>query len=103
MSAITQENIQFIISIATLLGILFAIFKFFRDPDIKAGEKIGLMAQSCLLRHQGIDKDIKLLEENYTLLKENHIRHIENDIGELKITMTKILTILEERNKNKTP
>jgi len=99
MTSITQENLQMIISITTLGGIIFAIFKFFRDPDVNAKEKMELLSQGCLLRHQGIDKDIKGLQENYTLLKENHIRHIESDISELKISIGKILTILEERNK----
>jgi len=33
---ITYENTQFVISILTFVGIMFAIYKFFRDPDVKA-------------------------------------------------------------------
>lgn len=45
MSVITQENIQLLVSVCTLLGIVFAVYKTFRDPDVKANEKIKLINQ----------------------------------------------------------
>lgn len=89
---ITQANIQFIISIATLLGILFAIFRFFRDPDAKASEDIKLINQRCGILHGKLDTDI-------SLIKNNHLKHIEDEVKKLSETQIRILTILEERQK----
>ena len=94
---ITITNIQFTISILTLLGIMFAIYKFFRDPDIKAKYEIRQIKETCKMKHEQIDKLIGSNAENLRLIKENHIAHIEKDIGDIKQTQTQILTILEER------
>ena len=98
---ITLNDIQFIISIATLLGIAFAIYKTFRDPDIKNKESIESLKESCKYKCEATDKQMMIISKNYDLLKENHIRHIETDIQEMKISITRILTILEEREKHK--
>jgi len=81
-------------SIITLIGIIFAVYKIFADPDIKAASDILIMKKECELKHKNLD-------ENIFLIKENHLRHIEIDISELKQTQVKILTILEERDKQK--
>ncbi len=103
MQTITLNDIQFIISIATLLGIAFAIYKTFRDPDIKNKESIDILKATCKFRCENNDKQMAVISENYNLLKENHIRHIEEDISQIKISLTKIMTILEEREKYKAP
>ena len=87
-----EETIQLVISIATLLVMIVGFYRFFRDPDVKNQEEINLMKETCKIRHGVID-------ENIVMIKENHLRHIESDITELKMNITKILTILEEREK----
>lgn len=86
------QDLQVYISIATLLGIAFAIYKTFTNPDIKANDRLNLIEQNCRLKHQNLD-------ENILAIKENHLRHLETDVSQLKIDVAKILTILEERNK----
>ena len=98
---ITITNIQFTISILTLLGIMFAIYKFFRDPDIKAKYEIRQIKETCKMKHEQIDKSIERNANDLRLIKENHIAHIEKDIAEIQKDMVKVLTILEEREKNK--
>jgi len=87
-----EANLQLVISIATLGAIIFAIYKYFRDPDIKSQQEIMLMKQSCELRHKNLDSAI-------VGIKENHLKHLEADVIDIKRDITKILTILEERNK----
>ena len=100
MTTITQENIQFILSIATVIGLIIAIYKAFATPDIKNKESIDSLSQKCKFRCETNDKQIAEISRNYELLKENHIRHIEIDIGNIKQSLVKITTILEEREKN---
>lgn len=91
--------LQLIISALTLLGIIFAIYKFFRDPDIKSEKNIALMQDQCVLKHQYLDKDIGNIYKEISDIRKNHLDHIERDINQLKIDVTRILTILEERFK----
>jgi len=96
---ITYENTQFVISILTFVGIMFAIYKFFRDPDVKAKYEIKQIKATCKMRHSQIDEVIKNNTDDLKLIKENHIAHIENDISQIKQDMVRVLTILEEREK----
>ena len=96
---ITFENIQFAVSILTFVGIMFAIYKFFSDPDIKAKYEIEQIKTSCKMRHKQIDESIKKNADDLNFIKENHINHIERDISDMKQDMVKVLTILEEREK----
>lgn len=90
-------NFENILNVLTLLGVLFVVYSYFRDPDVNAKTEIELIKQSCRLKHLNIDDDI-------ALIKNNHLAHIEKDIADLKTNQAKILTILDERlpaNKNK--
>jgi hypothetical protein len=87
-----KENIQLIISVFTLIAFGFAVYKYFRDPDIKSAEEIEKIKLACDFRHKNID-------ENLLVIKENHLKHLELDVNQLKSDMTKVLTILEERFK----
>ena len=79
-----------IINLLTLAGMVFIVYKYFRDPDVKAGVEIALLKMQ-----------FKTLNDNCKLLKENHIAHIEKDIRGLREQQVKIFTILEERLPNR--
>lgn len=96
-----QNTLSIITQIVTLLGILFAVYLFFRKPTEKAENKIELIAQGCDLRHKGIDKDIYEIKEAVRLIKENHLYHIEESLKSLSENQAKIFTILDERLKHK--
>ena len=87
-----EQQIQLIISAVTLLGVVFAVYKYFRDPDIRADKTLAIMKERCDLKHQNIDANI-------LAIKENHLRHLEADVQQIKIDIAKILAVMEERNK----
>lgn len=84
------QYLSAITSLATLIGIVVIVYKFSNDPDEKASKRISLLEQGCELKH-------KFLDENILMIKENHLKHIEADIRELKEGQIKVMTILEER------
>jgi hypothetical protein len=84
------ETIQIATGGSTLLGILFVVYKQFTGPDIKAAQEIAIIKEKCKLTHQYLD-------ENLVIIKENHLKHIEEDISMLKEGQVRIETILEER------
>jgi hypothetical protein len=86
-----REEIAIVLQLLTLLGMIFAVYKYFRTPSDIAKEEIALIKQACVMRHRDID-------ENIVMIKENHLRHIEADIVEIKITLAGISAVLSERN-----
>ena len=101
MKVITIETIQLAISILTLGGFIVIGYRYFRDPDVKAEQDINQIKLTCKSKHEVIDKSIERNAKDLTLIKENHIAHIEKDIRDIQLDIIKILTILEEREKNK--
>lgn len=101
-----QEWIQIATSIISLIGIIFLIYHFFRNPDIKADKDISLLTSECDLKHKRLDEinfdtksEIKEIKNCITLIKENHLHHLEMDVASIKLIQKEILTILQERNK----
>jgi len=99
------ENIGLIISLGvTSVGAIFIIYDRFAKPDIKAENDISLLQQGCEFKHKNIDEKFDSVKEDYAevksdikLIKENHLRHIEADVNDIKITQKQILTILEAK------
>ena len=92
--------LQATISILTLLGVLYAIYRTFSDPDIKAKGRLDIMEGQCQLKHSGLDKAIYEIKTDLKMVKENHLKHIENRLGNIEKTQERILTILEYEKKH---
>lgn len=77
----------------SVFGAIFTIYDRFTKPAISQQTEITLLKKdnvSMLEKIQGILQSI-------TIIKENHLYHIESDIKRIENNQTKILTILEER------
>lgn len=90
------------------VGVLFLIYNHFKNPDIKAANDINEIKTSCPLKHDKLDyvineiqKNMKSINDQMMLLKENDIKHIEQEMRLMSNTQTKILTILEYREGKK--
>lgn len=81
-----QPIISLVLSLATLIGIVIAVYKFSRDPDIKTNEQVCLLKQS-----------LELIADDVKLIKVNHLAHLEANMNENNMKLTKLFTILEER------
>jgi len=91
--------LQLIISLATLGGIVIAIYKFSRDPDIEASTKIEILRNTCELRKEHYDKTAEETKNNIRDIKNNHLRHIENDVASIKGDIKSIFIALKIRDK----
>ena len=85
-----EQNLGVIIQIITLMGVVFAIYKGFKNPQVSDEKDIALLKQACKLRHIALD-------ENISSIRTNHLAHIESDIRELRNGQIRIVTILDER------
>lgn len=79
--------LQLIISGCTLIGLIVGFYKYFRDPNVKASQAIELMKQKCSITHTRLNEEL-------TAIKENHLAHIEKEMGYLKETVIRVETIL---------
>jgi len=86
------QTLQLLTALGTLIGMVFVVYKNVRQPGETSSQRLDRLETGCELKHRVID-------ENLILIKENHLRHIEADISELKQGQVKILTILEERER----
>jgi len=90
INSINSETLQFILLVVAVVGVIINTVKSIQKPDIKAAQEIALIKQNCGLKHANID-------ENISLIKNNHLKHIEESIKNLEINESRIFTILEER------
>ena len=91
--------LQATISILTLLGVLYAIYRTFSDPDIKSKNRLDIMEGQCQLKHSGLEKAIHEIKTDLKMVKENHLKQIENRLGNIEKTQERILTVLEYEKK----
>lgn len=87
---LTQSNIMFIVG---MLGVIFTVYNYFKNPQIKLEQGEGLMTMS-----------IKQLQIDLTNLRDNHVHTLDvkiddhgKSIRDLSIEVTKLATIIDER------
>lgn len=93
----SNETLQFILSALALVGVIFAIYKYFREPDIKIDKDMALMKQGCVNKHANLDDKILAINSDISFIRENHLKHIEDNIRLLQEGQVKLFTILDER------
>lgn len=108
MSESLKEVLSLILQFTTLLGVLFAVYMYFRKPDEEASTQIALLKQNDTMKHEALDKmlDEKIgnintalanMSKSLFLLQENDIKHIELRLTDQDKSLAKLFTILEER------
>lgn len=86
-------NIQLIISLATLGGIIANLVLWILKPNIKQDQDI-LSAKKDI---DGILVNLTQIHERLGLIENNSLKHLECGYNEIKIELAKIGVILEER------
>lgn len=89
-SYLSQSNVMFVVGI---LGVIFGVYKYFRDPQIKADKHESLLALQ-----------FSQLREEFANLRDNHLHTIETKIdlintksNNLALQVEHLSTIIEER------
>jgi len=88
-----------ITSVLAIGAFIFGIYFYFRNPDVKAKSRLDLLEQGCKMKHKNIGENIHSINNSIKLIHENHLKHIEYNINEMQKQMTRVLTILEERER----
>lgn len=94
-----KEIIEILTSILTLLGIVFAVYLYFRKPQ-EVSEKTDALLQ---VQVAGLVKELANLKDNHIHTLEIKITETKESLHRLEIGMTRLETLMEERlpgNKN---
>jgi len=92
----TLENLQFAISVITLLSFVFVAYRTFRDPDIKADKSISLLKEQIQYERKITDKALEI-QQNCLHSLEEEIADQKEEIRKLNETVIKLGTIIDER------
>ena len=101
---LTPSNIMFGLGI---LGIIFSVFNYFRNPQIAEDKKASLLAQQVQWSTEAVDRRFKDMQESFQQLilqSNNHIHTVDTKVeslntavGAMGIEIAKLSTIIEER------
>ena len=101
---LTQGNITFVIA---LMGVLFGVYHYFRNPQIDGDKKDALLAQQVQWQIEGSEKRFKDMQDSFATLvaqNQNHLHTIDTkvealnkNVTALAIEVTRLHTIIEER------
>ncbi len=92
-----RELLNLILSGCSFIAVVIMVYRTFKDPSEKNEKNIEVFEAQCDGKHRLVDLHIAQINESLTLLKENHINHIEKDIKHLQEGQVRILTVLDER------
>ena len=92
-----NETASLVVSAISIIGVIFLIYKYFREPDIKADKELALLQQGCTIKHGTLDKEISDINKSITFIKENHLSHIEASLKTHDEKFVMLFTMLDER------
>lgn len=93
---LTQPNIMFILGI---LGLIFTVYRYFREPQIQSDKKDALFAQQLKFMTESTDKRFKDIQDNFQQLllqSNNHIHTVDTKVDSLNKIVTEVETKLVE-------
>ncbi len=98
------KNLAGIGIVANLIGMIFLVYKHFRNSDINASKRLSIIETTCPIKHKTIEDTLTTLTKELSLIKENHLRHIEGDVAKINERMArfegKIDTIVDLMKEN---
>lgn len=90
-----------------IVGTLFTVFKFIRDPQAKSDKTDALLEQRLNMRDEATEKRFKEINANFLALlsqSQNHIHTVDTKVENLNKTLSEVgkeivrlSTIIEER------
>jgi uncharacterized protein HemX len=103
-SLLTTSNIVFVLGIA---GVVFAVFRYFKDPQIAADKKDALFAQQIKFEREATERRFSEIQNSFESLltqSQNHIHTIDvkvetldGSVSEMGRQLTRLATIIDER------
>lgn len=107
MQSLDASSLSFILSLLGLLGIIFGVYNYFKNPQEESEKSIGLISQKIELTDKANQKKFEEIAEGISRamsLSQNHIHTIDTKLDKhieatnlLSIQVAKLGTIIDER------
>lgn len=104
---IGTDDIGLVMGIVGLIGVIFTIYKYFRDPQVSSDKKDALLAQQVQWSAEATERRFKEINESFQgllLQSNNHIHTVDTKVEALHEVITnmgkeivRLGTIIEER------
>ena len=96
MTEINISNLTFFLSILTVLGVLFSIYKAFKDPDVKADKEINLL-RAEVEKQKEINLQMLKTNQNCIHSLELEVKALTTELNNTNLIVAKLATIIDER------
>ena len=103
----TPSDLTIILNVLGILGILFGVYHFFRNPQIDGDKRDALLSQQIKFFIDGTERRFKEMQDNFNgllLQSNNHIHTVDTKVDALNTSViamgneiTKLSTIIDER------
>ena len=103
----TSTILQDMMFVLGIMGVIFGIYQYFRNPQIAEDKKAALLAQEVKTQTNSVDSRFEAMQENFKgllLQSNNHIHTLEvkideinKIIGDVRVNVAKLSTIIDER------
>jgi hypothetical protein len=103
----TSTILQDMMFVLGILGVIFGIYQYFRNPQIAEDKKAALLAQEVKTQTNSVDSRFEAMQENFKgllLQSNNHIHTLEvkideinKIIGDVRVNVATLSTIIDER------
>ena len=105
---ITAENISIVLQIATFIGIVFAVYLYFKKPQITSELNDAIFTEQFKNLTDKFDDRFQDMKEGVIKLMQNDLHELKSDVREhiknqiinersVASDFTKIFTLLDER------
>jgi hypothetical protein len=103
----TSTILQDMMFVLGIMGVIFGIYQYFRNPQIAEDKKAALLAQEVKTQTNSVDSRFEAMQENFKgllLQSNNHIHTLEvkideinKIIGDVRVNVATLSTIIDER------
>lgn len=90
------EDLQLLMTFITLAGVLIAIYKAFRDPDVRADKEIDLL-KARIVSQEALTSETVKTNQNCIHSLEKEVSGMKDQIGFINVSIGKLETIIDER------
>ena len=90
---------DFISPISGILTLGVLVWSIFLKPSEKNEASIEVMEASCKAKHDRVDEKFGEIKQELSFINENHLKHIESDINEMKCSFARLEGILLGKEK----
>lgn len=90
---LTGDTVSYFLGISGLIGIIFAVYNSFKNPQIKNDQDVIKLREDI----ESINKQVNEIKTSHLVTVEKNISELSKTIHDLALNVTRLSTIIDER------